>query len=250
LAEQTKCILSNYRKDRCSSCTPLCPHKIALEGLDGQTGRVGNANLPADYRGITLSNSPAREGQADIYKQLGVYVKTFARSLAGGEGVKSLYLWSESPGTGKTTTAAALISEWIAADYLSALKKGEQPRQHSAYFLDVNQFQTDYNEFNRPRVPDHIAEPAASKYYKAMDKARSAPFAVLDDIGVRDASENFRADLHSIINHRVASAKPTVYTTKLYIDEIEDVFDVRLYDRMRDMCATMHFKDESKRGRQ
>src|SRR5699024_12733079 len=107
----------------------------------GQTDLVANANLPADYRAITLSNSPAREGQAEIYKQLGVYVKTFARSLAGGEGVKTLYLWSETPGTAKTTMAAALISEWTAADYMSALKKGEQPRQHSAYFLDVNEWQ-------------------------------------------------------------------------------------------------------------
>src|SRR5699024_6111487 len=171
------------------------------------------------------------------------------RSLAGGEGVKSLYLWSESPGTGKTTTAAALISEWIAADYLSALKKGEQPRQHSAYFLDVNLLQTMYNEFNRPRVPNHIAEPAAAKYYRAISKAKEAPFSVLDDIGVRDASEGFRGDLHSIINSRVSNSVPTVYTSNLSITEMADVFDNRLYDRIRDQCASIYFSGSSKRGR-
>lgn len=249
MTQQTRCILSNYRKDGCASCTPLCPHKLAIEGLDGKSGREGAANLPEDYRGLTLTNSPAREDQAKIYRQLGNYVETFARALAGGEGVKSLYLWSESPGTGKTTTSSALISEWIAADYLSALKSGEQPRQFSAYFLDVNQLQTYYNEFNRPRVPEHIAEPAASKYYKSIERAKEAPFAVMDDIGVRDATDGFRADLHSIINHRVSEGKPTVYTSNLSLDEMEDVFDARLYDRMRDKCATMHFGGMSKRGR-
>src|SRR5690625_2531136 len=112
----TKCILSEYRTDKCASCSNLCPHRIALHGLDGVSGRIGNAGLPDDYRGITLDNSPVRETQAENYEVFEQYVKTFSRG-----NIKSLYLWSESPGTGKTTTAAALISEWVAVDYLYAL---------------------------------------------------------------------------------------------------------------------------------
>src|SRR5690625_193890 len=214
--KNNSCILRNYRADKCASCSKLCAHRIALHGLDGRSGRLGNAGLPKDYRGITLANSPARADQAENYAIFERYVETFSR--ADGE-VKSLYLWSESPGTGKTTTAAALISEWIARDYLGALKAGEQPRQFSAYFLDVNNWQTEYNEFNRPRVPDNIAEPAAERYYRAMERTKQAPFAVLDDIGVRDASEGFRGDLHAIINHRVTNALPTVYTSNLPIED-------------------------------
>lgn len=238
------CILASYRADKCVACSNLCPHRIALEGLDGKSGRIGNAGLPADYRGITLANSPAREDLAKNYEIFKRYVETFSRG-----GVKSLYLWSESPGTGKTTTAAALMSEWIARDYLGALKRGEQPRQFSAYFLDVNQWQTIYNEFNRPRVPDSIAEPAAAKYYSAMERTKAAPFAVLDDIGVREASDNFRADLHAIINSRVTEGKPTVYTSNLPIEEMARVFDARLYDRIRDQCLDLEFEGKSRRGR-
>lgn len=242
------CILSEYRSDKCASCSHLCSHRIALEGLDGKSGRIGNAGLPADYRGITLANSPAREGQAEIYGFLRQYVETFRRT--DGEPIKSLYLWSESPGTGKTTTASALISEWIARDYLGAIKRGEQPRQFSAYFLDVNAWQTEYNEFNRPRVPDNIAEPAAERYYRAMERARTAPFAVYDDIGVREkTSDAFRGDLHSIINYRVTEGKPTVYTSNLPIKEMANVFDERLYDRIRDQCGVIHFEGKSRRGR-
>src|SRR5699024_9645367 len=122
------------------------------------------------------------------------------------------------------------------------------PQQTPAIFLDVNEWQTIYNEINRPRVPDHIAEPASAKYYREMERARTAPFAVYDDIGVREASEGFRGDLHAIINHRTTNGLPTVFTSNLPIEDMAQVFDERLYDRMRDMCAVIHFDGESKRG--
>lgn len=240
----TQCILNGYKRDGCASCPAQCQHSIALNGLNGEGGRVGSAGLPREYRGITLANSPAREGQPAIYESLERYVATF-----GGDNVKSVYLWSESPGTGKTTTAAALTSEYIARTYIEALRKGEQPAQVLAYFLDVNAWQTEYNEFNRPRVPDHIAEPAAARYYRAMERARTAPLAVCDDIGVREASDGFRADLHAVINHRVTNGMPTVYTSNLPIEEMAQVFDARLYDRIRDQCGVIAFKGASKRGR-
>lgn len=241
-----ECILAGFRVDKCASCTQLCQHRIALHGLDDKSGRIGNASLPTAYRGITLANSPVRESQSEIYDFLDDYSATFSRK---GEPVKSLYLWSKSPGTGKTTTASALISEWIARDYLGSMKRGEQPRQFSAYFMDANYWQTVYNEFNRPRVPDSIAEPAAANYYRSMERAKMAPFAVIDDIGVRQITEGFRGDLHSLINHRVANGLPTVYTSNHDMSALETIFDARLYDRIRDMCASIEFGGTSKRGR-
>src|SRR5690625_4430811 len=235
----SKCILSEYRKDKCSSCTHICPHRIALHGLDGKSGRLGNAGLPADYRGITLANSPAREGQTKIYELLEKYVRTF-----GGGEEKSLYLWSESPGTGKTTTASALISEWIARDYRGAIKRGVQPRQFSAYFLGVNALQTSYNRATMTNDDD-----AMKRIGAIIKRAQDAPFAVIDDIGVRSASEAFRAYVHAVINYRVTEGKPTVYTSNLPIKEMANVFDERLYDRIRDQCGVLHFDGKSRRGR-
>src|SRR5690625_2882174 len=235
----SKCILSEYRADKCASCSHICPHRIALHGLDGKSGRIGNAGLPADYRGITLANSPAREGQVKNYEIFERYVETFSRG-----GVKSLYLWSESPGTGKTTTASALISEWIARDYLGAIKRGEQPRQFSAYFLDVNALQTSYNLATMTNDDE-----AMKRIGAIIKRAQDAPFAVIDDIGVRSASEAFRAYVHAVINYRVTEGKPTVYTSNLPIEEMAQVFDERLYDRIRDQCGVIHFDGKSRRGR-
>lgn len=249
MTAKQRCILTDYRTDACANCTQLCAHRINLHGLTGDGGRVASAGVPSDYRYVTLGTTPVRESQTKVYGMLDKYAETFKRHIDGGDRAKSLYLWSESPGTGKTTTAVALLNAWIATEYLTAIKAGKQPPPVSAYFLDVNEWQTDYNNFNRPRVPDSIAEPASARYYRAMELAKGVAFAVCDDIGVRDASDGFRGDLHTVINHRTANGLPTVYTSNLEITEMERVFDARLYDRLRDQCAEMYFVGTSKRGR-
>jgi DNA replication protein DnaC len=82
-----------------------------------------------------------------------------------------------------------------------------------------------------------------------MHLAKTAPFAVLDDLGVRDVTTAFRGDLHSVINARTTNALPTIFTSNLPIEEMAQVFDSRLYDRVRDQCAVLAFSGESKRGR-
>jgi DNA replication protein DnaC len=208
------------------------------------------AKAPADYRMLTLATSPARTQQAQIYATLEKYTATFERQFeADAERIKSLYLFSESPGTGKTTTAVAVMNEWLIAHYLGSLKRKRQALQTPAYFLDVNEWQTLFNEFNRSNVPKDIAEPASREYYRRFNYAKHAPFVVMDDLGVRDATTAFRADLHSIINHRTANHLPTVFTSNIPIEDIGRVFDQRLYDRVRDQCAVLYFDGNSNRGR-
>lgn len=246
----TQCILAERKKNGCSACNSPCPHYIAMHGMNGKGGRIAAAGAPSDYRNLTLKNSPARESQAKAYRIFDSYVATFSRMFdADGDRIKSLYLFSESPGTGKTTSAVAVMNEYIMTNYLGSLKNGKQPPQQPAYFLDVNEWQTLYNGFNRGNIPQDVAEQYSRPYYAMMEKAKSAPFAVLDDIGVRTASDAFRADLHTIINYRCANALPTVYTSNIPISELATVFDARLADRVRDQCAVIAFEGGSKRGR-
>lgn len=238
------CILDGFKRGGCDSCASHCQHRVMLEGMNGDGGRIAAANLPAKYRHLTLANSPARKDQADNYAALERYAELFT---IGTE--KSVYFYSISPGTGKTTTAAALANEWIVRQYIANLKKGKQPAQLLAYFLDVNNWQELYTGFTRRGIPEATAEKNSRLYYRQMENARTAPFTVLDDIGVRDASDGFRGDLHTVINHRVTNGLPTVYTSNLPIEEMADVFDARLYDRIRDNCGVIKFAGTSKRGR-
>lgn len=228
----------------------LCSDYIAFHGHSGDGGRLGAAGVPTDYRRVTLANAPAREDQAEVYRFLAEsYVPTFSRQFeTDGERIKSLYLYSREPGTGKTTTAAALLNEWLVVHYVGSRQRGERPLERPAYFFDINEWQELYNEFNRPRVPDDIAEPASREYYWRMKNAKSTPFVVMDDIGVRDCSGGFRGDLHAVINHRVTNGLTTVYTSNVTIEELKRVFDARLADRVRDMCGVLSFVGESKRG--
>jgi DNA replication protein DnaC len=246
MTHANNCILSSRCKlAGTSECNRACGHFIAMHGYSAKGGRVANANTPTDYRLLTAQTSPARANQAQIYATIEKYAATFDRQFeADGARIKSLYLWSESPGTGKTTTAIAVLNEWLIAHYLGSLKRNRQATQTAAYFLDVNAFQTDYN------LATMTNDDAAMGSIKAtIQRAQQAPFAVLDDIGVRSASEAFRSYVHAIVNYRTANGLPTVFTSNLPIEEMAVVFDARLYDRMRDMCAVLHFSGTSARGR-
>lgn len=234
-----ECILADKRKGGCASCDQRCQHRIALEGLNGDGGRIAAANLPKEYRHVTLANSKARTEQAAIYEAIERYAALFADGTD-----KSAYLWSESPGTGKTTTACALANEWIARQYIAALRRGEQPAQLLAYFLDCNEFQTNYNLAVMTNDEDGIRRIGAK-----IKRVQHAPFAVLDDIGIRSTTEAFSSYVHAIVNYRVTNGLPTVYTSNLAITEMDGVFGTRLYDRIRDNCGVIHFDGVSKRGR-
>ena len=243
---EKRCILASRCKLAASeSCVNTCAHFVQIHSLSGKGGRSGAANLPEDYRLVTLANSPARTSQSKIYGMLDQYVATFKRQFdEEGERIKSLYLFSESPGTGKTTTANALINSWLAEHYLGSIKRGQAPLQTPAYFLDVNEVQTKYNLATMTSDEKELDEVKST-----MKRCMVAPFLVMDDVGVRTASESFKSIIHAIINNRTTGAMPTVYTSNLPIEDMATVFDARLYDRMRDQCLMLAFAGESKRGR-
>lgn len=246
-----KCLLHGAHKGECNTVNPIC---VAMNGVSGNGGRVGVASVPKDYKFTTLTNSPVRSNQTKIYTALDEYVKTFGRQFDGDietprERIKNLYLFSEETGTGKTTTASAILNEWLIRHFVGSVKRGKNPLQQPAYFLDVNEWQTLYNEFNRQNVPNDVAETASREYYRRMKLATSTPYAVLDDIGVRSATEGFRGDLHSVINARTTNHLPTVYTSNIPITELATVFDQRLYDRVQDLCIELYFTGTSKRGK-
>jgi DNA replication protein DnaC len=246
MTHANNCILSSRCKIANSAqCNRTCGHFIALHGLSSNGGRLANANAPTDYKLLTLANSPARANQAQVYATIEKYVATFERMFdPEAPRIKSLYLVSESPGTGKTTTAIAVMNEWIIASYLGAKKRGIQVPLVPAVFLDTNSFQTDYNLATMTND-----DAAMVKIKSTILRVQAAPFAVLDDVGLRSASEAFRSYVHAIVNYRTANGLPTIFTSNLPIEEMAVVFDARLYDRMRDMCAVLHFNGESKRGR-
>jgi DNA replication protein DnaC len=228
----------------------LLPHYIALHGLSGEGGRVSAARIPKQYRNELVKDSRVRESEPALYASLDRYIKSFAKQFEDDQ-IKGLYLYSPNSGNGKTTTACALANEFIVRHYVGSIKRSIKPSLQPAYFFDVNEWQTLYTEFNRPKVPNNIAERAAEEYYLKERIAREVPFLIMDDIGVREGvTEGYRADLHRLINTRNQKELPTIYTSNVPIQELERIFgEKRLVDRIRDMTETLRFTGESKRGR-
>ncbi|MEK3887310.1 ATP-binding protein [Bacillus sp. FSL K6-3431] len=137
-----------------------------------------------------------------------------------------------------------MLNAWLVAHYVGSLKRNRQPLQQPAYFLDVNEYQTKYN---LAAMTNDEAE--LDEVKRTMRRCMSVPFLVMDDVGIRSATESFKSIVHGIINARTTNAIPTIYTSNLPLEEMARVFDARLHDRMRDQTAVLHFAGQSKRGR-
>lgn len=250
-----------------AQCTSRCNLFVGLAGTTGTGARIAAANVPADYRNVTLEDSPARESQAAIYAKLADYVATFERQFdedyavsSPDKRIKSLYLYSEEPGTGKTTTAVSLLHRWITQHYIGSLQRGLTPLQRPGYMLDLNEWQTQFNLAVMTNDDDDMAD-----FKRKLRIAMEVPFLVLDDVGVREITPKFRGYVHAIVNHRVSNALTTVYTSNIPIKhagkkdrvllsqgEVYDLVDVfgekRLADRIGDLTMTLSFGGTSKRG--
>lgn len=235
MTNENICALAPFCKHAGSTrCNDQCAPFISVNA------RYDNAGIPIDYAGIMLDTSPAKDEQSDIYTVLHSYVETFSTDVR----IKNLYLYSKSPGTGKTTTAIALLNEFIRRRFLYYAKEKRTIPEALGAFLDINEFQTRYNLASMSKDDEDMdAIKDAIVHYSNVE------YLVIDDVGVRSATESFRAMVHSIVNARVTNGRPTVFTSNVEIDGLTSVFDSRLQDRISDQTLMLAFKGESKRGR-
>lgn len=254
MANQNDCILRGLRKGgQCAGCSATCPYYVSIHGHNGMGGRLAGANIPMEYRSFITSDNPMRADKPELFRHMDGYVKSFSKmfddSATGvSQYLKNIYFYSEEPGTGKTATAVALANDFMATHFIGHMQRGNTPPENAVYFLDCAEFQQLYTQFTRPNIPKDIAEKASRTYYERMAKAKESLFVVMDDIGVREATDGFRGDLHTIVNHRYSKKRPTVYTSNVPMVEMTDVFDSRIYDRIRDLTIQYTMEGKSQRG--
>lgn len=225
---------------------------ILFHGASGNGGRIGASKVPQEYRYNLVEdlkfNPPMKNGIPTFTAYRDSFKKMFHPIETTKDQIKSLYLWSENTGTGKTSTATALLNEYHIAHVLLSWKEGKKPNEYPTFFVDVNELQELFNRFNRQGIPQDVREEASREYYRRLELAKKANLTAFDDIGVRSATEAFRGDLHTVINYRTVQQLPTIYTSNLPIQSMSEVYDARLYDRMRDLTVVIVFDGESMRG--
>ncbi|AFQ96223.1 putative DNA replication protein [Listeria phage LP-032] len=221
----------------------------------GVGGSYGNANIPIEFANIMLDNSPAKAGQKELYGTIFPnYVPSIERLFDGTDmndpanSIKNMYFYSDATGTGKTTSACALLNQLVFDGWYYANKHGKKLTRNFAYYVDMNELQALYNQFNRMASSStEMASEASTEFYRRLNKAKEAKILVIDDIGVRSVTEGLRGDIHDLINSRVTSRRITIYTSNLEMQKMAMSLDTRLWDRIRHNTFVVEFKGKSKR---
>jgi len=246
MTNEKNCILSqNCTKAGTDSCTKICPYFISIKG------RLDQANIPKDYQKYTIKNNPVRTTQVDAFEKIDLWAKlSFPRMfIEEGERIRPLYLYSQEPGTGKTSAACAIANSYLVYHFVEGLKRDYHPLESVVYFLDFNAWQRLFSEFNHPSIPKDIKEKQARHFYTQREIAKRVPLLILDDIGIQPPTEAFGAVAHDLINHRVSNRMPTVFTSNVRMEDLLLSYDKRLYDRVRDQNTEIIFEGMSNRGK-
>lgn len=232
-----ECPLAPFSKHGIDSgnCSEMCGASIAVKA------RYAAAGIPSEYQGIYMEDNPVRESQQKVYEALDKYVGTFSKPDTR---IKNVYLFSQASGTGKSHTAIALLNEFIRRRFLMYAKQQKQIPETIGVFLDVTAWQNEYNMASMSGDSEGMAKIASD-----IKRLSTVEFLVFDDLAVRSVSEALGGYIHTIINARTVSGLPTVFTSNVPMEDVNQVFDKRTYDRVRDQTVQLHFGGESKRGR-
>lgn len=112
-------------------------------------------------------------------------------------------------GSGKTFLAAAIANELMES-------------QHQVLFLVV------------PDLLDELRATFKSEVneFDLLDTARTIPILILDDLGAHNYTDWTRNRLYSIINYRMNEQLPTIITSNLTLEEMEEYLGVRTTSRI------------------
>ncbi|WDS60600.1 DNA replication protein [Bacillus phage BC-7] len=241
--------------DKAETCKAPCQAFIALHGLNNSGGKQHDCMIPSEYRQTTFETSRSKETQTNTYKQLGRYMKTFKKAFNEEKNsketrLKDLFFYSSVKGNGKTETSCMLLNEFLTYSYVrSIMTDSPNDFNNPVFFLDMPALQTLYLKANRGNTPRDIAEDASREYYRRLSKAKKSRLVVFDEMAIKDVSDAFRVDIHDLINHRTVENLTSIFTSNLPMKDMLDIYDERLYDRIRRYTIEYLFVGESMRGK-
>lgn len=220
-------------KDRCPGygkdehCHDMCWGYLSMRLMFQQS------QIPKRYLDCRLANLPFKKNCPDAYKAVNRFIANIKTLVPDGKG---LYLFGNTPGTGKTTAACAIGNEYIIAKAFTARQK--------------------------PQVLFVTTSKLLEKLRKAMDTPdesmpgylyliETIPLLIFDDIGAEKPSEWMQERFYNIINDRNNELLSTVLTSNFKLDELEIRLGSRIRSRIEGMTIPVGFestRDMRRRG--
>jgi DNA replication protein DnaC len=230
-------------------CHALCSPFMLLHG-EGKGGLWKATNVPPKYKNSFMANLPIKQDNPVAYAFTKSYVSNVLENASNGVG---LFFYSIpnatnklGTGTGKTTTAVAIMHEYLIARVIQQSKGGNVINSNPALFYKASELQTLYN--SQFRGTFDMQEKASVRYYKVKRLLMTAELVVFDDIGIRQKiTDAFENELTEIIDARDSKVLPTIYTSNLPIEKLGETLGERIASRLEGMTEQVAFKGKDHR---
>ncbi len=187
-----------------------------------------NANIPPEYAECTVSNFNTSlysdiETAKKIKHAAAEFINHFRRFREQGKG---LYFYSGTKGSGKTRLAcsvgnAVILTQTIRVNFIKTIE-----------LLSV--IKDTYNKKNAEITEKEV-----------IDRIKTAPFLILDDIGAERPTEWTNGIFLNILDYRISHLLVTVFTSNVPQNKLK--LDERIVDRIIKMSIEIHFPEESVR---
>lgn len=205
---------SCYARDYCKlhlsdKCTSTCDYKLILDAL------FSLSNTPKRYR----YEKPLKPETID--KPAFIVLRDFKENIL--ENISEgnwLYIYSSNTGTGKTTWACKMISEY----FRILLRLQDTSLENKALYLNTNIFLENLrNAFDNKDTDIQVI----------MNRAYKCDLLILDDIGVERGTPWTQERLYDLVNTRYNEQKCTIFTSNLSLEEITDRLGIRIGSRLK-----------------
>lgn len=193
---------------RCTNCS----------GIRRAVDRTG---VPDEYHDADIDKFKFDSYSVDMSKLKQLAISFFQQFLKWQGAGKGLYLWSKTPGSGKTFLACCIAKSVM-------LKYDLQMRFITApdYIAAVG------DSYKRER-----GEMDASQVY------RECGLLVLDDIGAQADKEWQRQEMFRLVNTRMTNGLVTIFTSNMPVEELN--VDDRTKDRIIKTSISVQMPEES-----
>lgn len=216
-----------------SSEPPPYEEAQRLEVEKRYLNRIKQAGIPPRYERFRFQGyGYSGKGKNQTWEAAKTFVECGAVLQRDHE--RFCFLLTGSYGTGKTALATAMFKEiiWRKSETQPFVGGGLWMK----FYAFVRRVQSGYSDGTSDET---------------LRRVQSAPLLMLDDVGdverSRRETDDRRALLYEVIDHRNDHLLPTIMTTNLDPTELIEAFGQRTWERILEMCAMFEMKGENLR---